>query len=210
MGTARQELLQSLSEIIKEPYSKEGEVFIKRLLNSYRVQAKPNEDLTNNGTAREELFLRIILEWQKKGPLERKFILKIFLPFRMQIKQGLKSAKIKLKNNLKEDKTFFINKDLGKAEHKKNQENAFFNKKKLPQKDQKPIAGGPNIKTKSRSQCPKCRSLGLVLAPSFTEEDHFSCVYCGYHAFLDTKNPEADLPLAAQILDNYLKDKSEE
>lgn len=207
--TARESLIQAMLDILKHPHQKEGEIALRRLLNSYRVQAKPEENLCKDITAREELQNRIISTWQKKNSVDRKTLQELFSPFRMQIKQGIKSAKLKLKRNLEnEPEDNFAKNELNVAIKPKNNpshESAFFRKKEefKDQAKKEPIAGGPKKKNNSRGICPKCRSLGLVLAPAFSGEDHYSCVYCGYRAFLNQKDPELDLPLAAEILGKF-------
>src|SRR6185503_7487778 len=91
--TARERLLQSLLAIISQAFSQEGKVALRRLLNTYRVQAKPGENIAKSQTARDVLAANIQANWQQKNTLNKNEIEALILPFRMQIKQGLVRAK---------------------------------------------------------------------------------------------------------------------
>lgn len=207
MATARERLLQALHAIISRPCSEEGKGALKRLLNSYRVQAKPGGVLEKEQTARDLLVEHIISCWQQKGCLDKKIITSLINPFRMQVKHGLNRA---LEQNLAapgmriatEHESGSINSRVRVKENINRHQNAYFKDKNDPQKKQLEsfVAGGPLPKKQGRGQCPKCRSMGVVLARSYGNEDYCSCIYCGYQAQINLVDPKLDLPLAAELV----------
>lgn len=208
MATARERLLQALSAIISETYSGEGKLALERLLNSYRVQAKPGESVDKNETARDALQHRIIESWKQNFPVERKILSRIISSFRMQLKQGLSRSKLSDPKSDKSEKNDHAlqAKGLTRSQIKENiskHENAYFKDKltgAYSQLNKGAIAGGPKQGSNTRGQCPKCRSLGIVLARAYGGDDYHSCIYCGYQAYLKGRDPKLDLPLAAELL----------
>ncbi len=190
MATARERLLQALTAIISQPYGDEGKNALNRLLNSYRVQAKPGENVNKDQTARDALAGKIIESWQHNQSPEKKNLGRIISSFRMQLKQGLGRNKLldpKQEAEL-ELEMRGSGKGLTRSQIKENiskHENAYF-KDKLNLSKGDPevnaIAGGPKQGSNSRGQCPKCRSMGIVLARAYGVDDYHSCIYCGYQA----------------------------
>lgn len=206
MATAREKLLQALTAIISQPFTEDGRNALNRLLNSYRVQSKPGETLEKDQTARDSLGKKIIDVWQQTNDIDRKLLGRIISSFRMQLKQGLRRGKV---TNLadrtgdKED-TARIETPMSRVQIKQNSakyENAYFqDKKEAALESNTAIAGGPKHKSGMRGQCPKCRSTGIVLARAYGGDDYYSCIYCGYQAYLSNKEQKLDLPLANELL----------
>lgn len=208
MATAREKLLQALSSILSLPKDQNLENNLKKLLNTYRVQVKPNENLPKDQIARDVLLLNIMEKWSL-SVVAFDDIPKLIAPFRMQLKQSidLKDSRPFVNNfidqSAKEAKDGIKSKKGG-LETISQQENAYFKGKtkvieeKAPKST--PVAGGPAPKNSGRGQCPKCRSIGLVLARSYGGEDYHSCIYCGYQSHLSKVDPKLDLPLAAHLL----------
>jgi hypothetical protein len=69
-----------------------------------------------------------------------------------------------------------------------------------------PVAGGPRKRGKSRGECPKCKSLGVVLARSYAGDDYFSCIYCGWQAYKPTDEDDPNASLAVRLLGQTLID----
>lgn len=208
MATARERLLQALTAIISQPFSEEGKNALNRLLNSYRVQAKPGEAIESPKTARDALAEKIIDDWKNHFPVEKKNLSRVISSFRMQLKQGLTRGKLsdgKSDRSLDQGDSLASSKGLSRSQIKENisrHENAYF-KNNAPaalELDTKAIAGGPKQGSNSRGQCPKCRSTGIVLARAYGGEDYHSCIYCGYQAYFKGQDPKLDLPLAAELL----------
>jgi hypothetical protein len=205
VATARERLLQALYAIISRPYSEEGKWALKRLLNSYRVQAKPGAFLEKERTARDILASHIVSSWQQKGSLDKKHIISLINPFRMQIKHGLSrniEQAIPTVGPKSEQEALGQNARVKVKENISKHQNAYFKDKKDPKNAhlQTAIAGGPLPKKQGRGQCPKCRSMGVVLARSYGNEDYCSCIYCGYQAPLSFADPKLDLPMAAELI----------
>ncbi len=203
MATAREKLLQALAAIISQPFSEDGQNSLNRLLNSYRVQSKPGEVLEKDQTARDALGKKIIDSW-KETPIDRKVLGRIISLFRMQLKQGLKRGKV---TNLSDrhDKEDSASKETSKTKIPLKQtakyENAYFQDKKDGHlAENGAIAGGPKHKSGIRGQCPKCKSVGIVLARAYGGDDYYSCIYCGYQAYLNNTDQKLDLPLANELL----------
>lgn len=213
MATARERLLQALSAIISQPFSDEGNQALSRLLNSYRVQAKPGETLDKDQTARDALAEKIIESWKKSNQIDRKALSAIISSFRMQLKLGLSRGKAEMKTDHKSSSSGLISRTgalRGRGgENLAKQENAYFKDKHEKGRDvidDLSIAGGPKHGSNARGQCPKCRSLGIVLARAYGGDDYHSCIYCGYQAYLKSSDPNFDLPLAAELLGGALAD----
>ncbi len=209
MATARERLLQALTAIVSQPFSEEVKTSLKRLLNSYRVQAKPEENIDRNSTARDALATIIFQSWRQKNVLERKDILVLIEPFRMQLKIGLNKRKSSQENvpHTPHDEQEGMPRRAKIKENITRHENAYFKEKSpVNPREQIAIAGGPLAKTGGRGQCPKCRSLGIVLARAYGGDDYYSCIYCGYQAYLKSADTKLDAPLAAEILGANLGD----
>jgi hypothetical protein len=214
VATARERLLQALTAIISQPFSEDGKASLNRLLNCYRVQAKPGEHLNRYMTARDALASKIIDIWKRDCPTGSKDMSTTISQFRMQLKQGLSRGKLhEAKQDLRSDQEVIENsKGLTRSQIKENiskHENAYFKEKReasLDIMESMPIAGGPKQRSSTRGQCPKCRSMGIVLARAYGGEDYYSCIYCGYQAYLKGADPKLDLPLAAELLGSAFGD----
>lgn len=206
MATARERLLQALSAILSQSFNEEGKASLNRLLNSYRVQAKPGEVIAKEITARDALSEKIIELWKKNHSLDKKVVGRIISSFRMQLKQGLTRNKLfdsKNERTLEGLENDGSSKGLSRSQIKENiikHENAYFKEKTGNNPEIKAIAGGPRQGSSRRGQCPKCRSMGIVLARAYGGDDYHSCIYCGYQAYLKGNDPKLDLPLAAELL----------
>lgn len=218
MATARERLLQSLNAIISKNYTPDAKTLLKRLLNTYRVQAKPGEGISKDSTARDVLLNLIVKAWIEQETIDNKKLEELIAPFRMQLKQSLLKYKHEEEQSENEDIPNLTNSHTHSrrskiAENISRHQNAYFRdkSKKNDNKDQHvSIGGGPLQKSSARGQCPKCRSKGIVLARSYGAEDYYSCIYCGYQAFLKTLDQKIDLPLAAMILDATLGDPEQD
>jgi hypothetical protein len=209
VATARERLLQALTSITSQPISEEGLAGLNRLLNSYRVQAKPGESNDKEQTARDSLAAKLIDAWHKQALHDKDAIDRIVDSYRMQLKHGLSRGR--MLESKPDVKTTSSPVDAGPKgafrtktkENNAKHENAYFKDKKDASDDtvvKVAIAGGPKVASNTRGQCPKCRSLGIVLARAYGGDDYHSCIYCGYQAYLKDADPTVDLPLAASLL----------
>lgn len=206
--TARENLLQSLIKLTEQPFNQVKSQLLARLLNSYRIQKKEGKEKDNEMPARDYLQQQIESLWQQNISLDKKAINKILTCFRMQIKLPTSRKKYHL-GHPQPDNAGSV--ELTRAQIKENfnkQENAYFRDKNNSKKGNDAVAGGPEQKNNNRGQCPKCRSIGVVLARSYGGEDYYSCIYCGYQSYPNKKDPNIDLPLAAKILSTVYGDSN--
>jgi hypothetical protein len=63
-----------------------------------------------------------------------------------------------------------------------------------------PIAGGPRTRKKARGECPKCKSKGVVLARSYSGDEYYSCIYCGWQAYKAVDEDDPNASLAVRLL----------
>ncbi|MCA9507533.1 MAG: hypothetical protein KC505_03820 [Myxococcales bacterium] len=215
MATARERLLQTLSAVISQNFNEEAIVSLNRLLNSYRVQAKPENNIDKSITAREALAQNIVQDWKEKTTLKKHDIIRLIEPFRMQLKTGAGKRKTATDNTYEKNPGFSHNSSLTRREIIKENinkhENAYFRKKTAltPPEEERSIAGGPLPKAGDRGQCPKCHSLGVVLARNYQDDDSYSCIYCGYQAYISTTSSSRyDSSVSKELLGNHA-DKSD-
>ena len=67
-----------------------------------------------------------------------------------------------------------------------------------------PVAGGPRTRKKARGECPKCKSMGVVLARSYSGDEYYSCVYCGWQAYRPADEDDPNASLAIRLLGQTL------
>jgi hypothetical protein len=205
MMTARDSLLHEILTLTKRPYSKLSKASIAKVLTGYRIQAKPSLVLRENMTAREALEEIVLEAWQILETLRVEDKIKEAIgDYRMQFKQ---KAKIK---STKEAELVLANRNAANLDG-----SAVFSKKKVSvislthKKDGGPIAGGPKKRQYARSECPKCHSMGVVLARASSGDGYFSCIYCGFQAYRGRLDSELDLPLAAELLGQRFDEEKE-
>ncbi len=68
------------------------------------------------------------------------------------------------------------------------------------QRGPEPVAGGPRTRKKARGECPKCKSKGVVLARSYSGDEYYSCIYCGWQAYKAVEEDDPNASLAARLL----------
>lgn len=73
-----------------------------------------------------------------------------------------------------------------------------------PGRGAEPVAGGPRARKKARGECPKCKSLGVVLARSYSGDEYYSCIYCGWQAYRPADEDDPNASLAVRLLGQTL------
>jgi hypothetical protein len=73
-----------------------------------------------------------------------------------------------------------------------------------------PVAGGPRKRGRTRGECPKCHSMGVVLARSYSGDEYFSCIYCGWQAYKPTEDDDPNASLAVRLLGQTPSESSRE
>ncbi len=69
-----------------------------------------------------------------------------------------------------------------------------------PGRGAEPVAGGPRARKKARAECPKCKSMGVVLARSYSGDEYYSCIYCGWQAYKPADEDDPNASLALRLL----------
>ena len=185
MATARDTLLADLARLLKTAYTERAEGTVGALLDRFRIQAKSGPD-SKRGTARELLFAELLKLWQAQPTADlAKTILTAVNQYRMQLKQTTE-------------------KKQGAKEKPKAVSKAMANKPIA-----QPLAGGPQKRQRVRGECPKCHSMGVVLARSYNGDEYFSCIYCGYQTYRAAMDLEFDLPLAAELLNRRFDERDQ-
>jgi Zn ribbon nucleic-acid-binding protein len=185
MATARDTLLADLARLLKSAYSDQAESAVGTLLDRFRIQSKLGPD-SKKGTARELLSAELLKLWQIQPTADlAKTILTAVNQYRMQLKQ-------------------VIEKKIGTKEKVKT-----VSKKQTNKSIAQPLAGGPQKRQRVRGECPKCHSMGVVLARSYNGDEYFSCIYCGYQTYRAAMDLEFDLPLAAELLNRRFDEKDQ-
>ncbi|MFZ9888694.1 MAG: hypothetical protein ACO3JL_14435, partial [Myxococcota bacterium] len=70
-----------------------------------------------------------------------------------------------------------------------------------------PVGGGPRQRGRTRAECPKCHSMGVVLARSYAGDEYFSCIYCGWQAYKAADENDPTASLAMKLLGHSLPEK---
>ena len=193
MTTARNLLHADLIKLLSSQSNETIREGISTILDNYRVQLKPGISLANGITAREKLFHDIIETCTliPSQELPRR-LQSLFEKYRMQAKK--KGDLGKNMRSVNGERSGSRAKASGKAKKGVKME---------------PLGGGPVKRTKARGECPKCHSMGVVLAHSYAGDDYFSCIYCGFQAYRAVVETDLDLPLAAELLGRRFDEKSE-
>jgi hypothetical protein len=182
MATARDTLLAELLKLFKMAFSDRADDHIASLLERFRIQSKSGPD-SSKGTARELLSAQLLNLWKAQPGDLGKAILEAINQYRMQLKQTEK-------------------KKTGAKERVK-----AVSKKSEVKQISEPLAGGPQKRQRVRGECPKCHSMGVVLARSYNGDEYFSCIYCGYQTYRAGMELEFDMPLAAELLNRRFDEK---
>lgn len=186
MATARDTLLADLVKLFKSGYSDRAESGVGALLDRFRIQAKSGPD-AKRGTARELLSAELLNLWKTQSLADlTKPILAAVSQYRMQLKQAGAEKKTNAKEKIKLASKGLVSKRV-----------------------EQPLAGGPQKRQRVRGECPKCHSMGVVLARSYNGDEYFSCIYCGYQTYRAAMDLEFDLPLAAELLNRRFDEKDQ-
>ncbi len=205
MATARDMLFADVLNIAKRQHSEGLVRDVSDMLERYRIQAKPSALLVENKTARESLeeeFMKLL----QNRPSDTEFQLKVVIDkFRMQLKQTEVIKKANGAPAVAEEKKPV---DIRERREKKAKQKASQAPlASVAKTKSEPVAGGPLKRQRSRGHCPKCHSMGVVLARSYTGDEYFSCIYCGFQSYRPSVDAELDLPLAQELLGRRFDDQ---
>jgi len=197
MTTARAKLHAELVEILSEKDKSSAEQRLQTLLDRYRVQYKsPPADKSK--TARETLF-ETLSKMVKSPPADLVGQIATMLDdYRMQAKSPPKPRGAGRAG----DAGKRAKKTEAKATAKTAAEAPPAPEPSAPQA--KSSAGGrKQSKRSTRAECPKCHSMGVVLARSYATDEYYSCIYCGWQGFKAPDAIDAQDSLAARLLGLY-------
>lgn len=203
MTTARAQLHNEIVEIVTGKARTEVEPRLDELLGRYRVQyKKPPADASTQITAREALIAKVAAIAKRPAKDLVAQISALLDDFRMQFKSEGKSndgdaAPRPAGRKPKKAKAAAAPgaPDAKPARQAKAKPGATTATKGTP------TTGG--AKRSTRSECPKCHSMGVVLARSYAADEYFSCIYCGWQGYKSPEAGDADDSLAARLLGLY-------
>lgn len=194
MATARNLLLQEIIKITGQNFSTSTSKELNGILEKYRIQVKLLSNLKPDQTARVSLIENITSIWKAESvEISPKKIKAVIADYRMQLKKQNSTNKVKSFEGQLHSGTLPVD-----AVYKKKMgKNATHIRIK---KATEALAGGPKKRNSSRGKCPKCHSLGVVLAQSSGGDGYFSCIYCGFQAYQSQVGTDLNWPLAAELL----------
>ncbi|MBN2358622.1 MAG: hypothetical protein JXR83_04165 [Deltaproteobacteria bacterium] len=207
MTTARAQLHNEIVEVISGKNKGTVESRLDELLGRYRVQyKKPPADGGKQVTAREALAAKVaaIAKRPGKDPLAQ--ISALLDDFRMQFKSERKADAAPPQARPAGRKSSKPKADAASpaaavragrpAKHKQAAPAAAV----APAQASAATGGKPRS---TRSECPKCHSMGVVLARSYAADEYFSCIYCGWQGYKPPDAAGSDDSLAARLLGLY-------
>lgn len=187
----------------------EGAESVAKTLARYRVQTKPGVQVAQGSTARDTLGEHIIALWKKGSDGVEADLSAVIDRFRMQHK-GPSGGKGKARSSKKAAAKKATPaptpaKPAAKSEPAPARRPSPPPAQRAPRTS--PVAGGPRKRGKSRSECPKCHSMGVVLARSYAGDEYFSCIYCGWQAYRPADDSDPTASLAVRLLGQTAGDK---
>ncbi|MCP4503493.1 MAG: hypothetical protein GY822_26475 [Deltaproteobacteria bacterium] len=200
MSTARETLFNKITAMAATPKGDDAVERVRALMTSYRVQTKPGTEIPEGATARDALGDLLLEIWSSDGDKEELFNTTISR-YRMQSKQpagAKKPRKPRAPKKMSEAPAAAM--EPAPAPMPRQKPAA-----PLPPRIE-PVAGGPRKRGRTRSECPKCHSMGVVLAHSYAGDEYFSCIYCGWQAFKPADNSDPTASLAVRLLGQSGKD----
>lgn len=215
MATAREKLYDEVVALIASPAGDDAEATIKKIMTRYRVQTKPGVNIGAGNTARDALGDRLLELWRTNPPDAKSQIGSTIDEFRMQVKQRASAgAKPKRPAPAAEVKPPPPRPaaPAPKAHPEPAAEARRDNEDDLPAPSQRrrvvePVGGGPRRRGKSRGECPKCHSMGVVLARSYAGDEYYSCIYCGWQAYKPADENDPTASLAVRLLGQTVGEK---
>jgi len=231
MKTAREQLYDEAIGLLPSPPTEASPGDMKKIMSKYRVQTKPGVDIGAGITARDALGDRILELWRAGGDDDstRAKMGTLIDEFRMQLKQagpeapaagGAPKAPPRPKPAPSTSTPSPTAKSPAPAPRKPTMpekplaprppppQSVSLGMSDPPAKGMRhvaePVAGGPRRRQKARGECPKCKSHGVVLARSYSGDEYYSCIYCGWQAYKPTDEDDPNASLAIRLLGQTL------
>lgn len=224
MATAREKLYDEVVALTEAPPGADGEAVIRKIMARYRVQTKPGVTIPEGTTARDALGDRILDLWRERpADLHAKLGAAID-EFRMQVKQkgssAAKPAKKAAAQPAPAPKPVAPAAPAPKPAAPRAEPEARARpdvaadaggnghpSEERPRRIVEPVGGGPRRKGRSRGECPKCHSMGVVLARSYAGDEYYSCIYCGWQAYKPADENDPTASLAVKLLGQSAPEK---
>lgn len=213
MTTAREKLYQEIVALAGAAAGPAAEAEVRKVMTRYRVQTKPGVHIPDGATARDALGDRLLALWREQPEGLHDKVGATIDEFRMQVKQ--KAAQPKASVPSASTSAAPKAKPAQKPAAKRPAPlpaagNGASSAPKPPPSPpseprsrrmvSEPVAGGPRRRGKTRSECPKCHSMGVVLARSYAGDEYYSCIYCGWQAYKPADESDPAASLAARLL----------
>ncbi len=204
MATAREQLYEEIVALTKDKAGDNAVQTIDDIMMRYRVQTKPGVKNDAGKTARDTLAARLVELWRTMPDDVDSQIGTEIDKFRMQAKAKKSGgAKKKAAPASSPSSSAAAAPKPRAAEGVPVEPPPPQRKAPAPPPDLRrpqPVAGGPRRRGKTRSECPKCHSMGVVLARSYSGDEYFSCIYCGWQAYKPADDLSSTASLAGRLL----------
>ena len=201
MATARETMFEEIAAMAESPIGDDAVDQVNKMMARYRVQTKPGTDVGEGLTARDALGIELIDLWRAGGDAMHEKMQETIGRYRMQSKgSGKPDGKAKSK---KAAKPALRKQAVAPTTPATPLPAAAARPSPAPRPRTpriEPVAGGPRKRGKTRSECPKCHSMGVVLARSYAGDEYFSCIYCGWQAYKPADENDPAASLAVRLL----------
>lgn len=215
MATAREKLYEEVVAMAATPPGPQADAEMRKLMTRYRVQTKPGIDIPAGATARDALGDRLLALWRSGAPDVASKIGTTIDEFRMQLKGAGAPSSPPRPAGKSRPPVPAVEDDDDPPEPaparlpEKRAAPALAVADPPPRANHnrggaEPVAGGPRKRGRTRGECPKCHSMGVVLARSYAGDEYFSCIYCGWQAFKPTDEDDPNASLAVRLLGQTL------
>ncbi len=227
MTTAREKLYEEMVVIVATPAGPGADAEMRKLMSRYRVQTKPGVDIPPGTTARDALGERLLGLWRSPQPDLNAKIGSAIDEFRMQLKSSSSPPSKVPQPSAARPRPPGMGPPVPAVEDDDDRR-APAPSAPPPRNDgarapvaalgvgdppppapaarrpgravAEPVAGGPRKRGRTRGECPKCHSMGVVLARSYSGDEYFSCIYCGWQAYKPTEDDDPNASLAVRLL----------
>lgn len=238
MTTAREKLYDEVIGMIASPPGPHAEGEMRKVMSRYRVQTKPGVDIPPGATARDALGDRLLDLWRTQPADIKTKIGTSIDEFRMQLKSsGPTPSSSRPAMPPKARVPAAGGAPLPAVTDDEETGNGARSPSPPPRDPTaparpvaalsmgeaptpamrrparataEPVAGGPRKRGRSRGECPKCHSMGVVLARSYSGDEYFSCIYCGWQAYKPTEEDDPNASLAVRLLGQTPSESSRE
>lgn len=223
MATAREKLYDEVVALTEAAPGDDAESIMRKVMARYRVQTKPGVTIPEGTTARDALGDRLLALWRERPADLTTKIGAVIDEFRMQVKQkGASTPKAPKKaaapaaaaTPAKAPAAPVAPAPVARREPEPRPEPEVAaeapgngHREDRPRRTVEPVGGGPRRKGRTRGECPKCHSMGVVLARSYAGDEYYSCIYCGWQAYKPADENDPMASLAVKLLGQSAPEK---